>query len=114
MTPYITSTSLQNQILAGLPGSDQTRLGKRLQRLSLCAGDSLYEPGDRISCVYFPITAAISILSVMEDGESVVVATVVIEGIVGGWVFFGLVAGTVLVGVAVGYELAQMLTRGDT
>jgi CRP-like cAMP-binding protein len=81
---------LGNKILSGLPSSEQARLGERLQRLSLCFGQKLYEPGDRIGFVYFPISSAISILSVMEDGESVEVATVGNEGMLGVRAFFGL------------------------
>jgi CRP-like cAMP-binding protein len=90
MTSHALTGALQNQILSGLSASEQTRLAQQLQRVSLCGGDNLYHPGDRIDFVYFPISAAISILSVMEDGESVEVATVGSEGMLGVRVFFGL------------------------
>jgi CRP-like cAMP-binding protein len=90
MTQPTVSSMLGNKILSGLPSSEQVRLGERLQRQSLCFGQKLYEPGDRIGFVYFPTSSAISILSVMEDGESVEVATVGNEGMLGVRAFFGL------------------------
>jgi CRP-like cAMP-binding protein len=91
MTEHTDSTlSVRNQILSGLPAANLRRLEPKLQRLTFCAGEVLYHPGDAIRFVYFPISSAISILSVMEDGESVEVATVGNEGLLGVRAFFGL------------------------
>ena len=81
---------LQNQILAGLSVVERDRLAASLRHLSFCAGDVVYNPGDTMQFVYFPLSMAVSILSVMEDGESVEVATVGNEGIVGLRSFLGL------------------------
>ena len=43
----------------------------------------LFEPGKRMACVYFPGTAVVSILTTMDDGTAVEIATVGSEGMVG-------------------------------
>ena len=52
-------------------------------------GDALYESGGRMSYVYFPTTAIVSLLSVMENGSSAEIAVVGNEGIVGIALFMG-------------------------
>ena len=52
-------------------------------------GDVLYESGDTLSHVYFPTTAIVSLLYVMENGASAEIAVVGNEGIVGISLFMG-------------------------
>ena len=52
-------------------------------------GDVLYEPGGMLSHVYFPTTAIVSLLYVMEDGASSEIAVVGNEGVVGISLFLG-------------------------
>lgn len=52
-------------------------------------GDALYESGGRLQHVYFPTTAIISLLYVMEDGASAEIAVVGNEGILGVSLFMG-------------------------
>jgi len=52
-------------------------------------GQVLYESGSTLSHVYFPITAIVSLLYVMEDGASAEIAVVGNEGIVGIALFMG-------------------------
>ena len=52
-------------------------------------GDVLYESGTKLSHVYFPTTAIVSLLYVMEDGSSAEIAVVGNEGIVGVALFMG-------------------------
>jgi CRP-like cAMP-binding protein len=86
----VSATAVENRILSGLPEADIERLAPKLERLPLCAGDILFDPGDLLQFVYFPLTGAVTILSVMEDGESVEVATVGNEGMLGVRAFFGM------------------------
>jgi CRP-like cAMP-binding protein len=88
--PTFSTVSLQNQILSALPLGERKRLDPQLQQVSIGGGEVLYHPGEPFRFVYFPISLAISILSVMEDGESVEVATVGNEGLLGVRAFFGL------------------------
>src|SRR5580658_8870808 len=52
-------------------------------------GEVLYEPGDTLTHVYFPITAIVSLLYVMQNGESAEIAIVGSEGLVGEPLFIG-------------------------
>lgn len=52
-------------------------------------GKVLYESGNKMSHVYFPINAIVSLLYVMEDGASAEIAVVGKEGLVGIALFMG-------------------------
>jgi CRP-like cAMP-binding protein len=78
-----------NRLLRSLPVEAKKNLLPKLQSLLLAAGDVLYEPGDSISAVYFPTSAVIAVMNVMEDGESVEVAIAGYEGIVGTELLWG-------------------------
>jgi CRP-like cAMP-binding protein len=80
---------LGNQLLASLPSEVLERLQQRLEPVSLPLGEVLYESGNQLSHVYFPTTAIISLLYVMEDGQSAEIAVVGKEGIVGVALFMG-------------------------
>ena len=56
---------------------------------SMPLGQVLYESGSKMSHVYFPTTAIVSLLYVMEDGASAEIAVVGREGIVGIALFMG-------------------------
>jgi len=73
----------ENQLLAALPETDRARLLPYLERVELPAGKVLHESGSRLSHVYFPTTAIVSILYLMEDGASSEIAVVGGEGMVG-------------------------------
>ena len=79
----------QNHLLALLPKSESERLYPFLELVELPLGEALYESGDRLNHVYFPTTAIVSLLYVMEDGASAEIAVVGNEGIVGIALFMG-------------------------
>src|SRR6266568_2838988 len=79
----------QNYLLNALPSSDYKRLASRLELVPMNLGDILYEPGVRLRHVYFPTTAIVSLLYVMEDGASAEIAIVGNEGILGISLFMG-------------------------
>jgi CRP-like cAMP-binding protein len=79
----------QNRLLAVLPESECERLFPHLERVPLPLGESLYESGERLSHVYFPTTAIVSLLYILEDGTSAEIAVVGNEGIVGIALFMG-------------------------
>jgi CRP-like cAMP-binding protein len=60
-----------------------------MESVDLPLGLVLYEAGGTLSHVYFPTTAIISLLYVMEDGASAEIAVVGNEGIVGVSLFMG-------------------------
>ncbi|HXV39717.1 MAG TPA: Crp/Fnr family transcriptional regulator [Steroidobacteraceae bacterium] len=87
MTPRIGAR--QNFLLAALPDSEWDRLEPRLELRPMPLGHVIYESGTRLRHVYFPTTAIISLLYVMEDGSSAEIAIVGNEGIVGISLFMG-------------------------
>jgi CRP-like cAMP-binding protein len=78
-----------NHLLAALPEADWQRWLPQLEAVELPLGHVLYEPGDTLSHVYFPTTAIVSLLYVMENGASAEIAVVGYEGIVGVSIFMG-------------------------
>jgi CRP-like cAMP-binding protein len=78
-----------NHLLDALPHDDYERVASHLELVSLMLGDALYEAGDRLQYVYFPTTAIISLLYVLEDGASAEIAIVGNEGILGISLFMG-------------------------
>ena len=79
----------QNHLLAVLPETESERLFPYLEPVQLPLGHALYESGDRLSHVYFPIDAIVSLLYVLEDGGSAEIAVVGNEGVVGIAIFMG-------------------------
>jgi CRP-like cAMP-binding protein len=78
-----------NQLLASLPASEWQRMGPLLEAVELPLGQVLYESGSKMSHVYFPINAIVSLLYVMENGSSAEIAVVGKEGLVGIALFMG-------------------------
>ncbi|UHD16416.1 Crp/Fnr family transcriptional regulator [Thiocapsa bogorovii] len=79
----------ENHLLAALPEDEYAYLSPELELVSLPLGMALYEPGIELNHVYFPTTAIVSLLYVMEDGASAEIAVVGNEGIVGIALFMG-------------------------
>ncbi|MBZ0329828.1 Crp/Fnr family transcriptional regulator [Halomonas sp. ANAO-440] len=79
----------QNHLLAALPKDEYQRLEPHLKLVELTLGDSLAESGKAMRHVYFPLDCIVSLLCVMEDGDSTEIAVVGGEGIVGIALFMG-------------------------
>lgn len=79
----------QNDLLAALPMDEYQRLAPDLEKVDLVLGDSLVESGQAMQHVYFPTDSIVSLLCVMEDGDSTEIAVVGAEGIVGISLFMG-------------------------
>jgi CRP-like cAMP-binding protein len=73
----------RNRMLAVLPEADRERLAPRLSPTFLEIKRVLFEPGKPIESVYFPLNGVISLVTPLEDGAIVEVATVGNEGVVG-------------------------------
>jgi CRP-like cAMP-binding protein len=78
-----------NHLLAALPDEEWQRVQSQLERVDLPLGLVLYESGKTLSHVYFPTTAIVSLLYVMESGASAEIAVVGNEGVVGIALFMG-------------------------
>lgn len=87
--PPITDDPKLNQLLATLPDAEWLRWKPQLERVKLELGQVLYEAGGLQSHVYFPTTAIVSLLYVLENGASAEIAVVGREGLVGVSLFMG-------------------------
>jgi CRP-like cAMP-binding protein len=82
-------TPQSNHLLAALPGDVQSRLFSHLELIPMPLGKVIYESGDTLRHVYFPVDSIISLLYVMEDGASAEISVVGNEGLVGVALFMG-------------------------
>jgi CRP-like cAMP-binding protein len=78
-----------NKLLAALPSALLQALLPQLERVEMPLGQVLCESGAQLRHVYFPTTAIVSLLYVMEDGASAEIAVVGFEGVVGVSLFMG-------------------------
>ncbi len=85
----LSTTFDQNLLLSALPEEDLARLAPHLELVDMPLGDAIFSPNVPIRYVYFPTTAIVSLLNVMEDGSSAEIAVVGKEGIVGVSLFMG-------------------------
>jgi CRP-like cAMP-binding protein len=72
-----------NLILAALPRSEANKIVGASKPVRLSSGDVLYEAGDDIDFLYFPIDSVMSALAILEDGSSVEISMSGRESIVG-------------------------------
>lgn len=84
-----TPVQSSNALLASMPPAEWARIAPQLEAVELPLGKVLYESGASMSHVYFPTTAIVSLLYVMEDGASAEIAVVGQEGVVGIALFMG-------------------------
>lgn len=83
------SDPVQNLLVHALPQAVLKRWLPLLEPVELALGQVLYESGGKLSHVYFPTTAIVSLLYVTELGASAEIAVVGYEGIVGIALFMG-------------------------
>ncbi len=72
-----------NHLLESLPVAERTVLMSHLRPAHLVVKTVLFDPGQAIESVYFPIDGVISLVTPLADGNIVEVATIGNEGIVG-------------------------------
>ncbi len=72
-----------NNLIAALPPEEYKRLLPNLEPVSLSIKQVLYEPNEPINYAYFINSGAISLLSLMQDGQTIEAATVGKEGMLG-------------------------------
>lgn len=78
-----------NSLLALFPEAEWQRIAPLLEAVDLPLGLVLHESGGKMSHVYFPINAIVSLLYVLENGASAEIAVVGHEGVVGIALFMG-------------------------
>ncbi len=77
------TTARENRILRALPAKERDGLAADLRLVALPAKTVIFEPGEVIRSVYFPLDGVISLVTPLADGAIVEVATIGNEGIVG-------------------------------
>ena len=75
--------------MAALSPEAQDRIIPQMELVPLALGMVLYESGDTMRHVYFPVDSIISLLYVMENGASAEISVVGNEGVVGISLFMG-------------------------
>ncbi len=80
---------LKNHLLAALPDDELGKISSDLEPVSLSLGKVLYESGDKLTHVYFPTTAIVSLLYVMKNGATAEIGIAGNNGLVGIALFMG-------------------------
>jgi len=70
-----------NRLLASLPAPEYERLLPHLQPISLGPTQCLFQPGDGIGRVYFPVSSILATLVVMQDGTVAQAGLIGSEGV---------------------------------
>ena len=83
------NAALKNHLLAALPAVEFDRINPHLQPVSLKLGEVLHEAGDKMNYVYFPTTAIMSLLYIMENGSTAEIGVVGNDGVLGLELFMG-------------------------
>ena len=88
-TPNDSNDALKNYLLAALPADDFERVQTKLEPVSCNLGEVLYESGDKMNYAYFPTTAIISMLYIMESGATAEIGIIGNDGVLGMALFLG-------------------------
>jgi CRP-like cAMP-binding protein len=81
--PMPSAKPTQNAFVHALPEPERRRLTALSTPLTLEQGAILFEPGERLDACYFPFGSVISLVTVIEDGESIAAGLIGREGMVG-------------------------------
>lgn len=106
----------RNHLLAALSDAELARLSPHLQLVDMPLGEVLYESGGQLDYVYFPINSIVSLLYVMQDGDSAEIAVVGNEGILGISLFMGgdtTPSRAVVQSAGIGYRLASRKLKDE-
>jgi CRP-like cAMP-binding protein len=106
----------ENGLLAALPDDVLGRWLPHLEPVAMPLGQVLYESGGTLSHVYFPTSAIVSLLYMMENGASAEIAVVGREGIVGIALFMGggsTPSRAVVQSAGSGFRLAAQLMKDE-
>ncbi len=79
----------KNYLLACLEGEEFKRVFKALEPVEFELGHVIYEAGDKMDYVYFPTTAIVSLLYIMEDGGTAEIGIIGNDGLLGVSLFLG-------------------------
>ncbi len=80
---------LLNHLLAAMSAKEFAFIKSKLKTVSLELGESLYEFGEKMDYIYFPTTAIVSLLYIMENGSTAEIGVVGNDGLLGIALFMG-------------------------
>ena len=89
MSPVTAQAAASNRLLASLPAPELERISVALAVRELRHGETIVAPWEPLTDLYFPTSSIISIVSETAEGQSVEVATVGKEGMIGAAAFLG-------------------------
>jgi hypothetical protein len=78
-----------NHLIAALPADEFIRLKPNLEPVSLSLGEVIYESGEQLEYIFFPTTAIISLLYIMENGSTAEIGMSGNDGLVGIALYMG-------------------------
>jgi len=78
-----------NHLLDALPAEEFKRIKKSLDPVKLSLGEVIYESGEQLEFIYFPTTAIISLLYIMENGSTAEIGMAGNDGLVGIALYMG-------------------------
>lgn len=78
-----------NQLLNSLSVSEYKQIAPYFEEVNLKSGQILHQPYDVILFAYFPLTAMISLVSIMENGATTEIGLIGNEGMIGLPIFLG-------------------------
>lgn len=79
----INITPEKNHLLSDLDDNSKKRIHHNLELVNMPIGKVIYEPGDKMSHVYFPTNCIVSLIYEMENGSTAEIAIVGNEGMLG-------------------------------
>lgn len=79
----------KNYLLGSLDGEALARILKKLEMVEYDLGEVLYEAGEKMDYAYFPTTAIVSLLYIMENGATAEIGIVGNDGLLGVSLFLG-------------------------
>ena len=84
-----TDDTLMNHLIAAVPSDEFIRIKPNLEPVSLFLGEVIYESGEQLEYIYFPTTAIISLLYIMENGSTAEIGMAGNDGLVGIALYMG-------------------------
>ena len=79
----------ENRLLAALPEKERARLIPQLEILTLFAKETIYEAGEEMNYVYFPLDCVVVLISSVESEATVEVGLIGNEGLFGAQILMG-------------------------
>lgn len=89
MLKTVKNDAQKNHLLAALPKAEFVRIEPHLESVPLPLGKVIYEAGDKMTHIYFPTTAIISMLYIMENGGTAEIGIAGNNGLIGSALFMG-------------------------